>query len=129
MRAQQNTYSKYGSPTKRITKSRTSRRGQGGSRMVISMISLTVLMILVCSLSYRAIKTDANSGFKYYTRVTIGAGETLWELSDDYIDYEHYRDKSSYISEVQHINHIEEAEALMEGQVLVVPYYSAEYVY
>ncbi len=89
----------------------------------------TFCMILICTVSYSAIKTKANSGYKYYTSVTVGAGETLWELADNYIDYDFYNNKSSYISEVQSINHLDEEGTVKAGQVLILPYYSAEFVY
>lgn len=88
-----------------------------------------ICMIIVCTVSYSAIKTKANSGFKYYTSVTVGAGETLWELADNYVDYNNYKDKNSYIAEVKSINHLDEEGTVTAGQMLIFPYYSLEFVY
>lgn len=87
-----------------------------------------VCMLLICTLSYCSINVQANSGFKYYTSVTVEHGETLWSIADRYIDYEHYVDKNEYISEIESINHFDAGETLYVGQLIVVPYYSAEYI-
>ena len=60
--------------------------------------------------------------------MTLAYGETLWDLSEDYIDYEEYKDKKEYIDEVQSINHLAEEDSIRTGQTLIVPYYSYEFV-
>lgn len=85
-------------------------------------------LIMTCAFSYSTIRTNANDGYKYYTRITVGAGESLWELSDDYMDDVHYDSKKEYIAEVCSINHLEDADGINAGQSLVVPYYSSEYI-
>ena len=66
--------------------------------------------------------------FKYYTQVTVAYGETLWDLSDSYIDYEEYKDKNAYIAEVRSINHLSDENGVRAGQTLIVPYYSYDFV-
>lgn len=90
--------------------------------------AVIICMILICTVSYSAINAQANTGFKYYTGVTVESGETLWSIADRYIDYEHYKDKDAYIAELGNINHLDTDAALLAGQFLIVPYYSAEYV-
>ncbi len=111
---------------KRMLKLRIERR----RKVFLSAMTLlaTVCLILVFAVSHDSLKISANSGFKYYTNVTVEAGETLWDLADDYIDYDHYKDKNSYIAEVQSINHLSEDALITAGQMLVVPYYSGEYI-
>lgn len=84
-------------------------------------------MILVCAISYNSISSNANDSFKYYTSVTVEAGESLWDIADDYIDG-HYDSRDNYIAEVCSINHLDENGTVMAGQTLIVPYYSSEYV-
>lgn len=84
--------------------------------------------ILICLIS-GSIKTQANGGFKYYTSVTVEKGETLWSIADNFIDYEYYKDKNAYVAEVEKINHLDSEEMLLSGQILIVPYYSAEYIW
>ena len=84
-------------------------------------------MILVCTISYNSISCNANDGFKYYTSIIVEAGESLWNIADDYMD-EHYDNRGSYIAEICHINHLDENGTVTAGQTLIVPYYSSEYV-
>ena len=112
---------------KRILRLRRERR-QKTIRFCVTVIA-TFCMILVLAASYGAIKSNANSGFKYYTKVTVKAGESLWDIADEYIDYDVYEIKNSYIAEVKRMNHLEDSDDIMAGQTLIVPYYSTEYVY
>lgn len=84
-------------------------------------------MILICVASYGSINTSASDGFKYYTDVTVKAGESLWDISSVYMD-DHYDSRESYIEEVCSINHLDEDGSVQAGQLLIVPYYSSEYI-
>ena len=95
----------------RIYKRQLRRRRQM-QRRIVTMLA-TICVIAFCAVSYHGIRSLASSGedqlkFKYYTQVTVAYGETLWDLSDDYIDYDEYKDKKEYIAEVQSINHLTE---------------------
>ena len=108
------------------------RRKQQIRRRIFTVIA-TICVIIFCAVSYQGIRSLASSGddqlkFKYYTQVTVAYGETLWDLSDDYIDYEEYKDKTEYIEEVQSINHLSEEDSIRAGQMLIVPYYSYDFV-
>ena len=108
------------------------RRKQQIRRRIFTMIA-TICVIIFCAVPYQGIRSLASSGddqlkFKYYTQVTVAYGETLWDLSDDYIDYEEYKDKTAYIEEVQSINHLSEEDSIRAGQTLIVPYYSYDFV-
>ena len=108
------------------------RRKQQLRRRVFTMIT-TIGVIVFCAVSYQGIRSLASSGeeqlkFKYYTQVTVAYGETLWDLSENYIDYEEYKDKNEYIEEVQSINHLAEEDSIRAGQTLIVPYYSYDFV-
>lgn len=94
---------------------------------------MTVCLIVICAGSYHSIISSAKSGsddiyFKYYTGITVAAGDTLWDIADEYIDYEQYKDKEAYIAEVRSINHISEDATIRVGQNLIVPYFSHEFV-
>ena len=107
-----------------------SRKKKNSRRPVIisAAVFSAICMIIICTTLWGSLRSNANNGFKYYTSIIVQPGETLWELADQYIDYENYKDKQSYISEVMSINHLEE-DAICAGQMLVVPYYSSEYIY
>lgn len=98
------------------------------------MAFLTVGLILLGTVCYQSIKSSAstsidNLNFKYYTNITVEQGETLWEISDRYIDYAQYRDKEEYITEVCRINHLNTDGSIRSGQKLLVPYYSNKFIY
>lgn len=92
------------------------------------VLAVIACMILICAVSYRSIRAQANTGFKYYAGITVESGETLWGIADRYIDYEHYADKDAYIAEVENINHLDAGETLLAGQFLIMPYYAVEYI-
>lgn len=92
---------------------------------VTMAVVVAICLVLIGSLAYGSIHSEANSGLKYFDTVTISYGDTLWELSDQYIDYDHYKDKNAYIREVCRINHIYE-DKLVPGEILFFPYYSSE---
>ncbi|MCM1190947.1 MAG: LysM peptidoglycan-binding domain-containing protein [Butyrivibrio sp.] len=89
----------------------------------------TICIIIICTVSYNTIKSNASSGFKYYTQITVEAGENLWDIAEEYIDYDFYKDKNSYIAEVRSINHLDADGSVAAGQSLIIPYYSPEFVY
>lgn len=95
---------------------------------VLLAVFAAIGMILICSVSYGALDSRANDGFKYYTSVTVEAGSSLWELAEEYVDGVHYDSRESYIAEVCSINHLADENAITAGQMLILPYYSQEYV-
>lgn len=90
-------------------------------------LAVIICMILSCTVAYGSIRAQANTGYKYYTCITVEEGETFWSIASQYIDQDHYADVESYIAEVENINHLDACETLLTGQRLIVPYYSAEY--
>lgn len=110
---------------RRNLKLRRARR----QRAFLSAITVvaTICVILVCALSHNAFRSNAGHGFKYYTNITVGVNDTLWDIAEEYIDYEHYTNMNSYIAEVKSINHLDENCMIVAGQMLIVPYYAEEY--
>ncbi len=105
------------------------RRERINKMMPVLLAALAAFcMIFICAVSDRSIRTNASSGFKYYTSLTVEDGETLWDIADDYVDYNHYKNKNSYITEVQSINHLDENCSIDAGQILILPYYSSQYI-
>lgn len=108
------------------------RRQRELRRRIMTTI-MTLCLIVICAVSYHSLRTSANTGndtisFKYYTNVTVQSGETVWDIADDYIDYNQYKDKNDYIAEVIHINNLDENASIRSGQLLTVPYYSGEFI-
>lgn len=99
-------------------------------RMLASTFAMLAVAcaVIVGSLLYSSFRSNAGNSFKYYTKITVESGETLWSLADEYIDYDHYKDKGRYVAEIQSINHLDENGTIMAGQILIVPYYSDIYI-
>lgn len=96
------------------------------------MLLMTFCLVIVCAVSYHSLKLSANTGedlsFKYYTNITVAYGETLWEIADEYIDYNQYKDKNAYIEEVRNINHLNADATIKAGQHIVIPYFSSDFI-
>lgn len=106
------------------------RRERRRKILVMSVaVAATLCMVVICAAFCGTIKANANNGYKYYTDIIVEPGDSLWTLAEEYVDYEHYRNINCYIKEVRNINHLSEDSGLTAGQILIVPYYSAEYVY
>lgn len=97
--------------------------------MVFLTVFATVCIVLICVISYGALRSSASSGFKYYKQITVKEGESLWEIAGEYADGDYYKDRNSYIAEVLRINHLDTDGRLVTGQSLIIPYYSAEFRY
>lgn len=129
MRTQRNQYEMNEREAKRYARMlRLQRERRRKCLSAFIAVLAAVGMILICSVSYGAINSSANDGFKYYTSVTVEAGASLWELAEEYVDGVHYDSHESYIAEVCSINHLADENAITAGQMLILPYYSQEYV-
>ena len=128
MRIQQDIYNMSEREQRKFSRILRLRRERRRKCLTLAVaVFATFCMILVCAVSYNSISSNANDGFKYYTSVIVEAGESLWDIADEYID-EHYDSRNSYIAEVRSINHLDENGTVIAGQTLIVPYYSSEYV-
>ncbi|MCH5337214.1 MAG: LysM peptidoglycan-binding domain-containing protein [Acetatifactor sp.] len=129
MRTQRNQYEMNEREAKRYARMlRLQRERRRKCLSAFIALLAAVGMILICSVSYGSINSSANDGFKYYTSVTVEAGESLWVLAEEYVDGVHYDSRESYIAEVCSINHLADENAITAGQMLILPYYSQEYV-
>lgn len=115
----------------RIYKRRLKR--QIGMRRRMMLVVVTCCLILIGAFSYNSFKASAHTeddqiSFKYYTNITVAYGESLWEIADQYIDYNQYKNKDAYLQEIKQINHLDAEGSIKAGQSLVVPYYSNEFI-
>lgn len=92
----------------------------------IIMVVLTIIVIIIGSrvFSNKLIRTNAADIYstqKYYTSVEVKAGDTLWQLADQYMT-DDYSSKKEFIAEIVTINSLE-SEQIYSGCYLVIPYY------
>ncbi len=111
---------------------RLERRRAARRKSLLIRAIAALLLALICVLTFRAFAGKASAedqvpSFKYYTSLTVKAGDTLNSIARDHMDQEHYS-LSSYVQEVCTINHLEDADSIRTGSVLIIPYYSTEYI-
>lgn len=99
-------------------------------RHIISSACLFLAVAAICSINFFMINAKASSeqqvsSYKYYTSVTVEAGETLWDIAGIYMSDE-FSSVQKYIDEVKNINHLTDNK-IYAGEKLIVPYYSYEY--
>ncbi|MCR5155485.1 MAG: hypothetical protein K6C96_02235 [Butyrivibrio sp.] len=93
--------------------------------LVTLLTSVTVAAIFWgTSITPKAVSESPR--IKYYTTHTVSASESLYTISQDYVSSE-YAGIDAYMYEVCSINHIEDANALKDGEMLILPYYSSEF--
>ena len=94
---------------------------------------ITILLLILVSLSillgtsmnvFAGSKADISSYTKYYKSIQIEAGDTLWNIADEYIEDLNI-DKKEYIAEICELNEICEDE-IHAGDYIVIAYYSKD---
>lgn len=97
---------------------------------LIGSACLFLVIAAICSINFFMINAKASSEqetitYKYYTSITIEAGETLWDIAGTYMSDE-FPSVEKYIDEVKNINQLKN-DKIYAGENLIVPYYSCEY--
>lgn len=102
-------------------------------RRIRRCLFLALLLIVLCTtgIIYSKIvveatpKQESSAGpYKYYTKIRVRRGDTLWNIANDYMD-EGYDSIDDFIQEVREINSIPR-NTIYYGQQILIPYYSDE---
>lgn len=105
------------------------RRNREIKRNIFLFTIFTILFVTIGSLvigsSAKAQGSDEDMVYKYYKQITVEANDTLWQYASEYAPDSNY---NKYIKEVLNINHIDNPDKIVEGYVLIVPYYSNDFV-
>ena len=100
-------------------------------RLSLTLLTAVALLIsLVMIFGNRAnAKTEEfetyNGYYKYFTSITVHAGDTLSDYAEMY-NIDEIKSDAEYISEVCMINDIDK-DHIVSGSVLIVPYYDKEF--
>ena len=94
--------------------------------LILGMIT-AIAVILGTSIVLNAQTEENRALYKYYTQVEVHPGDTLWDYAQKYALTSKYKNKESYISEVRAINHFADDYCVRAGELIVIPYYCAEY--
>lgn len=90
-------------------------------------IALTLAIIFGNTLAEAEAGHEDTVTYKYYTSIQLEPGDTLWDLAGEYMD-EHYSSRQDLIREIEQLNSLTDTDDIVAGQMLVVPYYSTEYL-
>ena len=84
------------------------------SKKISIIITIIVISILYLAVTHKdASEADAtNASTKYYTCISIKAGDSLWDIADEYMTDE-YVSKQEYIDEVVSINKLDDELSLI----------------
>jgi hypothetical protein len=100
--------------------------------MQIAIMLGSVLVAVCLSVLLYSTVSQAGTGedmrFKYYKCIIVPSGASLWSISVEYMDENHYDSVTEYMNEMMHINRLTQEDTLRTGQYLILPYYSEEYI-
>ncbi len=106
------------------------RRRQMIFRRVMFFLSIFIVTAGIAfgagSMASHAESLNDTHYYKYYTSITVEAGESINSLAAEY--GEHFASKKEFINDLIFINHLTD-DVLYEGMTLIVPYYSAEFIH
>ena len=112
----------------RIRKNRIKRQRELRNHIFLFIGTICFISVLTITFgSFLSKAKDANSEiptYKYFTSVMVEPGDSLYSIASVNADEEQTID--SYISEVMHINALED-DTIHAGQYIIVPYYSTEF--
>lgn len=99
--------------------------------LVTSIASLAFLTLLTIAVVFvgTTITPQARTEsprIKYYTTLTVGASDSLYDISEKYMSGE-YTDVNDFMNEICQINHIYDADHLQVGTQIIIPYYSSDF--
>ncbi len=115
---------------RRIRNNRIRRRRELRQRfftLVLTLILSAGISVTFFSFRTKAQSSDEDIQYKYYKSIVIEAGDTLWDLAEEYGASEHYESRQEYIEEVIRMNGLSD-EQITAGQYIIIPYFSSEFV-
>ena len=87
------------------------------------IVIITAIILLGSSIHAFASSKENQPLYKYYTSVRVEAGDTLWDIAEEYKTTT--ASTRSYIKEICKLNKIK-ADDIHAGDYIVVSYYSPE---
>ena len=108
-----------------INKSRCShKKNSRGAKQfctVFIMFALVIVGILLGGNLFKGQTVQAANAYEIvvqYKSIEVSEGDTLWDIAEEYGDYQ---DKESYIVEIKELNHMDD-DTIYSGSYLVIPY-------
>ena len=114
----------------RSIKNRERREKQLRRRIITFVIMISVVVFISIFLSFSFMSDAKNNGEhkdnRYYSCVSIKAGDTIWSIAEQNMDLMHYNNVESYVRDIASVNKIRTDSELISGTSLIIPYYSDE---
>ena len=116
--------------THRLHASAKRRRQVYIKKLLLCVTSLIIVACLSIAVGCNFAAAHDNSEntpveHKYYKSIEIQAGDTLWDIAEEYMNDE-YSSVYDYIWELKEMNQLE-SDHIHEGQYLTVAYYDTEF--
>ncbi len=104
---------------------KNARKRKRKQQLLLCLTASLLAVMLFCiignhSRSSQVQASDAYATVTCYASVYVQAGDTLWEIADEYMDSS-YSSKAAYIKEVKRLNHMTN-DQLQAGSYIIVPY-------
>lgn len=115
---------------RRIRNNRIRRRRELRRRFftfVLTLILSAGISVMFFSFRTKAQSSDKDIQYKYYKSIVIEAGDTLWDLAEEYGASEHYESRQEYIEEVMRMNGLSD-DQITAGQYIIIPYFNSKFV-
>ena len=106
------------------------RREKQLRRRVLTFVVMTSLIIFLAIFLSYSFLSDAKSenemsSYRYYSSVTVSAGDSVWSIAENNMDRMHYNNVESYVRDIASVNKISTDAELKAGSSLIIPYYSS----
>lgn len=115
----------YNKSEERIKNNKIRRKRELRRRLLILTVSFVLFVSLICLfVSSKSVASDGSEEvlYKYYKSIQIQSGDTLYDLSLEYVNPE-FNDTRSFIEEVKFINNLDDNAFLNAGNYIIIPYY------
>lgn len=120
----------YDTSILRSLNNRKRREKQLRRRIITTLVMASVIIFLVMFISF-SFMSDASANkdheqYRYYSSVTVTAGDSVWSIANEYMDPLHYRSVKALVNDIASVNRISSDAKLVAGSQIIVPYYSDE---
>ena len=126
-----NSQEMYNRSLMRSMKNRARRERQLRRRIVTFVVMSSVIIFIALFLSFSFLSdakdTSNHKEYRYYSSVTVKAGDSVWSIAESNLDRMHYNNVESYVRDIASVNKISADSKLTAGTSLIIPYYSDEW--
>lgn len=91
--------------------------------IVIGLIAICMMSVfLITKVNVKAGNSNTANNDKRFTNYTVVSGDTLWDIAEENMDYDHYNSVYEYMRELKNMNNLK-SDNIYVGQNLLITYY------